>query len=602
MNRGPSEFKKAKDFKGTMGKLFSYMKEYKLKMGIVVVFAILGTSFSIVGPNILRKATNKLYEGVVAKMTRVPNAGIDFDYIGNILLIMLGLYVASLVFGAIQNFILTDVTQKISYGLRKQISEKINKLPLKYFDKNSYGDVLSRITNDIDTVSQSLTQSLSQILTSVTMVIGVLIMMLTISWQMTLVAMIVIPLSGAIISLIVKNSQRYFKEQQELLGAVNGTVEEQFSGHNIVKAFNRQETSKREFSKLTDELYGSSWKSQFLSGIMMPIMNFVGNVGYVAVVIAGGYFTIQKVIQVGDILAFIQYVRSFTQPISQLAQIANTLQSTAAAAERVFEFLEEEEEIKEVESGKSIENVKGNVEFKNVKFGYTEDKIIINDFSAKIAEGKKVAIVGPTGAGKTTIIKLLTRFYELNGGEILIDGTDITDFTRHDLRELFGIVLQDTWLYNGTIMENIRYGRLDATDEEVVEAAKVANADHFIRTLPGCYNMVISEEGDNVSQGQKQLLTIARAILADPKILILDESTSSVDTRTEILLQSAMDKLMEGRTSFVIAHRLSTIKNADIILVMKDGDIVEQGSHDELVAQGGFYANLYNSQFENRDE
>lgn len=598
---GPGAVEKAKDFKGTMAKLWGYLKPYKLSIIMVVFFAAASSAFSIAGPNILRKATNKLVEGFIEKITGVPGGGIDFDYIGMILLIILGLYLASALFGFIQGYVITGVAQKVSYSFRKEISEKINKLPLKYFDNNSYGEVLSRVTNDIDTVSQSLNQSMSQIITSIVTIVGVLIMMITISWQMTLISILILPVSMFLIMAVVKKSQKYFKEQQKSLGETNGYVEEVYGGQNIVKAFNREDDSKREFKEMNDELYGSAWKSQFLSGMMMPIMNFVGNLGYVLVSISGGWFVVRNVIKIGDILAFIQYVRTFTQPIAQIAQMANLLQSTAAAAERVFEFLEEEDEVEEKDGRLDLDSVRGEVEFDHVSFGYEEGKTIINDFSVNVKPGQKVAIVGPTGAGKTTVVKLLMRFYELNEGTIKIDGRDINDFRRSDLRNAFGMVLQDTWLFNGSILENIRYGNLNASDEEVMEAAKSAHADHFIRTLPNCYDMDINEEANNISQGQKQLLTIARAILSDPKILILDEATSSVDTRTEILIQKAMENLMKGRTSFIIAHRLSTIRDADLILVMKDGDIVEQGTHDELLRAKGFYESLYNSQFEISD-
>lgn len=596
---GPGAVEKAKDFKGTMLKLWGYLKPYKLSIIFVVLFAAGSASFSIAGPNILRRATNKLVEGFMSKLA--GTGGIDFEYIGRVLLVILGLYLASALFAFIQGYVITGVAQKVSYSFRKEISEKINKLPLKYFDKHSYGEVLSRVTNDIDTVSQSLNQSMSQIITSVVTIVGVLIVMLTISWQMTLISVLILPLSMLLITAIIKRSQKFFKDQQKSLGETNGYVEEIYGGHNIVKAFNREEDSKEEFEKMNGDLYNSAWKSQFLSGIMMPMMNFVGNLGYVMVSISGGWFVVRNIIKVGDILAFIQYVRTFTHPIAQIAQMANLLQSTAAAAERVFEFLEEEGEVQEKGGSLDAKSLKGEVEFEHVSFGYEEGKSIINDFSVSVKPGQKVAIVGPTGAGKTTVVKLLMRFYELNGGSIKVDGRDITDFRRSDLRNAFGMVLQDTWLFNGSIMENIRYGKLEATDEEVVEAAKAAHADHFIRTLPKCYDMEINEEASNISQGQKQLLTIARAILSDPKILILDEATSSVDTRTEVLIQKAMENLMEGRTSFIIAHRLSTIKDADIILVMKEGDIVEQGSHNELLKAEGFYASLYNSQFEIAD-
>lgn len=588
---------KAKDFKGTMKKLMSYLSPYKLAILLVIIFAIGSSVFNIVGPKILGNATTKIFEGLVSKVSN-SGGGIDFDAIFRTLTILASLYIISSIFSFIQTFITSDISQKVSYNLRKSISEKINKLPLNYYDRKTNGEVLSRVTNDIDAISQNLNQILSQMITSATTLIGVLIMMLSISVTMTLVSLIVIPLSLVMIMLVVKKSQKHFRAQQEYLGHTNGHIEEMYSGHNIMKAFNGEEKAIEEFDKLSDTLYNSAWKSQFLSGMMMPIMTFIGNLGYVIVAIMGGFLAIRNKIQVGDILAFIQYVRSFMQPIAQTAQIANVMQQTAAAAERVFEFLEEEEVVEDVKDPISIEGIEGAVEFEHVRFGYNEDKIIINDFSINIKPGQKVAIVGPTGAGKTTIVKLLMRFYELNGGKILIDGHDYRDFTRNDLRKIFGMVLQDTWLFNGSIMENIRYGRLDASDEEVIEAAKLAHAHHFIKTLADGYNMEINEEADNISQGQKQLLTIARAILSDPKILILDEATSSVDTRTEVLIQQAMENLMEGRTSFIIAHRLSTIKNADIILVMKDGDIVEQGTHEELLKSKGFYSELYNSQFE----
>ena len=588
---------KAKDFKGTMKKLISYLSPYKLAILLVIVFAIGSSVFNIVGPKILGNATTKIFEGLVSKVSN-SGGGIDFDAIFRTLTILASLYIISSIFSFVQTFITSDISQKVSYNLRKSISEKINKLPLNYYDRKTNGEVLSRVTNDIDAISQNLNQILSQMITSATTLIGVLIMMLSISVTMTLVSLIVIPLSLVMIMLVVKKSQKHFRAQQEYLGHTNGHIEEMYSGHNIMKAFNGEEKAIEEFDKLSDTLYNSAWKSQFLSGMMMPIMTFIGNLGYVIVAIMGGFLAIRNKIQVGDILAFIQYVRSFMQPIAQTAQIANVMQQTAAAAERVFEFLEEEEVVEDVKNPISTEGIEGAVEFDHVRFGYNEDKIIINDFSINIKPGQKVAIVGPTGAGKTTIVKLLMRFYELNGGKILIDGHDYRDFTRNDLRKIFGMVLQDTWLFNGSIMENIRYGRLDASDEQVIEAAKLAHAHHFIKTLADGYNMEINEEADNISQGQKQLLTIARAILSDPKILILDEATSSVDTRTEALIQQAMENLMEGRTSFIIAHRLSTIKNADVILVMKDGDIVEQGTHEELLKSKGFYSELYNSQFE----
>ncbi len=586
----------ARDFKGTMGRLLHYLRAYRVQLVVVLLFAIASTIFAIVGPKILGQATTKLFEGVVAQIA--GTGSVDFVYIGNIIALLAALYIISALFSYAQGWIMSGVSMKVTYQFRRDIAEKINRMPLKYFDGTNHGEVLSRITNDVDTVSQTLNQSLSQIVTSVTTLIGVFIMMLTISWVMTLVALVMIPLSFGIIALVISKSQKFFKEQQDYLGHVNGHVEEMYSGHNVVKAFNGEQKSVEKFDVYNNTLYNSAWKSQFLSGLLMPILSFVGNLNYVAVSIIGGYLAIRGSIAIGDIQAFIQYVRLFTQPIAQIANISNVLQQTAAAAERVFEFMDEDEEVAETASGLTPEKIGGSVEFKDVHFGYNPDKIIINDFSAKVAPGQKIAIVGPTGAGKTTIVKLLMRFYDVNSGAILVDGHDIREFTRHDLRSMFGMVLQDAWLYNTTIMENIRYGRLDATDEEVIEAAKAAHVDHFVRTLPDGYNMVLDEEAGNVSQGQKQLLTIARAILADPKILILDEATSSVDTRTEVLIQKAMDNLMQNRTSFIIAHRLSTIRNADLILVMKDGDIVEQGSHLDLLAKGGFYADLYNSQFE----
>ena len=589
---------KAKDFKGTMKKLGKYMSSYKVGIILVLIFAIGSTIFAIVGPKILGKATTLIFNGLIDKVKGVEGAGIDFEEIGRILLIILSLYVVSTIFSFIQGYIMSGVAQKISYKMRKELAEKINRIPMKYFDTKTHGEVLSRVTNDIDTLSQSLNQSMAQLITSVIMIIGVLVMMLSISWIMTLAAVIILPVSMGFMSIIMKNSQKYFKSQQKYLGNVNGQVEELYGGHNIVKVFNGEDDAIKEFDTLNDELYNTAWKSQFLSGMMMPIMTFIGNLGYVVVSILGGYLTIKKTIEVGDIQSFIQYVRQFTQPIAQIAQVGNLMQSTAAAAERVFEFLEEEEEDQFVVNPVSVDNLEGGVEFESVKFGYNKDKVIINDFTARIKPGQKVAIVGPTGAGKTTIVKLLMRFYDVNEGAILVDGYDIRDFNRGELRQMFGMVLQDTWLFNGSIRENIRYGKLGASDEEVKAAAKAAHAHHFIKTLPDSYNMELNEEASNVSQGQKQLLTIARAILADPKILILDEATSSVDTRTEVLIQKAMDNLMEGRTSFIIAHRLSTIRNADLILVMDNGDIVEQGSHDELIEQNGFYSNLYNSQFD----
>ncbi|MFA3992511.1 ABC transporter ATP-binding protein [Clostridioides difficile] len=601
MGRGPmgksmGAGQKANDFKGTMRKLIAYLSKFKISIILVIVFAIGSASFSIVGPKILGKATTKIF-GLVSKVSG-GNVGIDFNAIGKILTFLLFLYLISALFSFIQGFIMSGISQKVSYNLRKEISAKLDRLPMKYFDTKTHGEILSRITNDIDTLNQSLNQSMTQLITSVTTMIGVLIMMLSISGIMTLVAVLILPISMFVISRIIKKSQKYFRYQQEYLGNVNGQVEETYSGQTIVKAFNREDEVIEEFDKLNDSLYNSAWKSQFLSGIMQPLMMFIGNLGYVMVSILGGWLAIKKTIEVGDIQSFIQYVRNFTQPMTQIAQVANLLQSTAAASERVFEFLEEEEEVQIVENAVSIDGLEGKIDFENVNFGYNPNKTIINDFSVNVEPGQKVAIVGPTGAGKTTIVKLLMRFYDVNSGSILIDGHNIKDFNRSELREMFGMVLQDTWLFSGSIMENIRYGKLNATDEEVIEAAKSAHVHRFIKTLPDGYKMKLNEEASNVSQGQKQLLTIARAILADPKILILDEATSSVDTRTEVLIQKAMDNLMEGRTSFVIAHRLSTIRDADMILVMNEGDIVEQGNHEELLKKGGFYANLYNSQFE----
>ena len=579
---------KAKDFKGTMKKLFTYLSEYKIGIFFVMIFAIGSTVFNIIGPKVLGKATTEIFKGLVGKVS--GGSGIDFTKIGKILLTLLCLYVISACFSFIQGYIMTGVSQKLTYRMRKEISEKINRMPMNYFDTTTHGEVLSRVTNDVDTLSQSLNQSATQMITSVTTIIGVLIMMISISPLMTVIALLILP---------VKHSQKYFKSQQEYLGHINGQVEEVYGGHNIVKAFNKEEDVIREFDETNDILFRSAWKSQFLSGMMMPIMQFVGNLGYVGVSILGGYLAIKQTIEVGDIQSFIQYVRSFTQPIQQVAQVANMLQSTAAASERVFEFLDEKEEDQFAENPVSVEGLQGNVEFEHVHFGYNPEHIIINDFSAKVKEGQKIAIVGPTGAGKTTMIKLLMRFYDVNSGAIKIDGHNIKDFNRSELRQMFGMVLQDTWLFSGSIEDNIKYGKLDATHEEVVAAAKAAHVHRFVQTLPSGYNMILNEEASNVSQGQKQLLTIARAILADPKILILDEATSSVDTRTEVQIQKAMDNLMKGRTSFVIAHRLSTIRDADLILVMKDGDIIEQGNHEELLEKNGFYAELYNSQFEN---
>lgn len=588
---------KARDFKGALSQLLKYLRVYRLSIGVVLVFAIASTIFSIVGPKILGQATTKLFEGVMGQLAGT-GTGIDFVYIGNIMLIMVGLYLLSALFNYIQGWIMSGVSMKVTYQFRKDIGEKINRMPLKYFDNTNHGEVLSRITNDVDTVSQTLNQSLSQIVTSVTTLIGVLLMMLSISWVMTVISLIMLPVSFGILATVMKRSQRYFKEQQDYLGHVNGHVEEMYGSHIVVKAFNGEQKSVEKFDKYNSKLYNSAWKSQFISGLLMPVITFVGNLNYVIISIAGGLLAINGSITIGDIQAFIQYARLFTQPIAQISNSANIFQQTLAAAERVFEFLAQPEEVAEVSNPVQLKNVLGAVEFKNVHFGYNPEQTIINDFSAAVKPGQKVAIVGPTGAGKTTIVKLLMRFYDVNSGAILVDGYDIRDFSRHDLRDMFGMVLQDAWLYNDSIMANIRYGHLKASDEEVIEAAKAAHVDHFVRTLPNGYNMVLDEEASNVSQGQKQLLTIARAILADPKILILDEATSSVDTRTEVLIQKAMDNLMQNRTSFIIAHRLSTIRNADIILVMKDGDIVEQGNHEELLAQNGFYAELYNSQFE----
>ncbi|MBE6051289.1 MAG: ABC transporter ATP-binding protein [Clostridium sp.] len=591
---------KAKDFKGTMKKLLNELSAFKIGLIAVLIVAIASAAFSIVGPKILGKVTTKIFEGIVDKITGT-GAGIDFDAIGKILLFLIGLYIISAVFQFMQGYIMSGVSQKMCYNLRTKLISKVNRMPMNYFESRTNGEILSRFTNDIDTLGQSLNQSVTQLITSVTTVIGILIMMFSISVQMTLVALLVLPVSGALIGAVVKRSQRYFKSQQEYLGHVNGQVEEVYGGHNIVKVFNREKKSIEEFDKMNNKLYESAWKSQFLSGLMMPIITFVGNLGYVGVSILGGWLAIKKTIEVGDIQSFIQYVKNFTQPIAQLAQVSNMIQSTVAAAERVFEFLDEEEEDQTVPNPVSLEGIKGSVQFEDVHFGYNPDKIIINDFSVDVKPGQKVAIVGPTGAGKTTMVKLLMRFYDVNSGAIKIDGHNIKDFNRTELRDLFGMVLQETWLFNGSIKENIRYGKLGTSDEDVIRAAKAAHVDHFIRTLPGGYDMELNEEASNVSQGQKQLLTIARAILADPKILILDEATSSVDTRTEVLIQKAMDNLMEGRTSFVIAHRLSTIRDADVILVMKDGDIIEQGNHEELLAAKGFYYNLYNSQFEKEE-
>ena len=593
--RGMVPGEKAKDLKGALGKILRYMGKYKIAVVFVMIIAACSTVFSVLGPKVLGKATTGLAEGLMAKVA--GTGGIDFSYIGKVLLFVLCLYLLSSVLSFVQGWIMTGITQKICYRMRKEITEKINRMPMKYFESRTYGEVLSRITNDVDTLGMGLNQSVTQIITSTATIIGVLVMMLSISPLMTLIALVVLPVSGLCVSLVVKKSQKHFITQQEYLGHINGQVEESYGGHLVIKAYNKEDEMIAQFNRTNDVLYTSAWKSQFLSGIMMPIMQFVGNLGYAAVALSGGMLAIRGVITIGDIQAFIQYVKSFTQPIQQIAQVTNQVQSMAAAAERVFEFLEEEEEDQVVDHPADVTKVIGNVAFDHVSFGYNPNQLIVHDFSAQVAAGQKIAIVGPTGAGKTTMVKLLMRFYDVNSGSIRIDGHDIREFNRRELRDAFGMVLQDTWLFKGSIMENIRYGRLDATDEEVVAAAKAAHADHFIRTLPGGYEMELNEDASNISQGQKQLLTIARAILADNRILILDEATSSVDTRTEELIQSAMDNLMKGRTSFVIAHRLSTIKNADIILVMKDGDIIEQGSHEELLEQGGFYADLYNSQF-----
>ena len=596
MGHGMQPGEKPKDLKGSLGKLLSYIGSFKAAIIVVMIFAAASTVFNVIGPKILGKATTALSEGLMAKIQ--GTGGIDFTYIGQILLFVLGLYVCSAAFNFIQGWIMTGVTQKICYRMRKEISEKINRMPMKYFESRTYGEVLSRITNDVDTLGQGLNQSITTIITSVATLIGVLIMMLSISPLMTLIAIVILPISMALISFVVKKSQKYFKDQQEYLGHINGQVEEVYGGHLVIKAFNREKDTIDEFNRTNEILYQSAWKSQFLSGMMQPIMMFVGNLGYAAVALSGGLFAIRGTITIGDIQAFIQYVKNFTQPIQQIAQVINQVQSMAAASERVFDFLNEEEEDQTAENPADVSTVTGTVDFDHVQFGYNPDQTIIKDFSAHVKPGQKIAIVGPTGAGKTTMVKLLMRFYDVNSGSIKLDGHDVREFNRRELRDAFGMVLQDTWLFKGTIMENIRYGRLDATDEEVIAAAKAAHADHFIKTLPGGYQMELNEDASNVSQGQKQLLTIARAILADNKILILDEATSSVDTRTEVTIQKAMDNLMRGRTSFVIAHRLSMIRNADLILVMKDGDIVEQGNHEELLAKNGFYANLYNSQFE----
>ena len=594
---GPMVVEKAKDSKGTIKKLFkNYLSKYKISLIIVFIFAVGSTIFTIVGPKILGNATTEIFTGLVGKLS--GDTGIDFAKIGTILITLLSLYLVSTLFSFVQGITMSNVSQKLTYKLRNDLAKKISKLPMNYFDKKTNGEILSVITNDIDTLSQNLNQCITQLITSVCTIIGILIMMLTISWEMTVISIIILPIASFFISKIVKRSQKYFKKQQEYLGHVNGQVEEMYGGHIIVKAFNREDAAIKEFKKANGQLYHAAWRAQFLSGLMQPFMGFIGNIGYVAVAIVGGYFAIQGKITVGNIQSFIQYNRQFTQPIGQIAQALGMIQSMIAAAERVINFLEEKEEPQTIENPASTENLKGNITFEDVHFGYSDDKIVINDFNAKIKDGQKIAIVGPTGAGKTTMVKLLMRFYDVNSGKILVDGTDIKDFDRGELRKMFGMVLQDTWLFGGTIKDNIKYSKPDATDEEVIEAAKAAHVHHFIKTLPNGYDMILNEESSNVSAGQKQLLTIARVILADPRILILDEATSSIDTRTEMQIQSAMDNLMKGRTSFIIAHRLSTIKNADLILVMNHGDIVEQGTHEELLQKNGFYAGLYNSQFE----
>ena len=593
--RGPVTTEKAKDFKGTVKKLFHSLGKYKIQLVVIAIFAIASTIFSIVGPKILGNATTELFNGLISKLS--GGTGIDFGKIASILIFLICLYIISALFSYIQGFIMTGISQKYTYELRKKVSVKINKLPMNYFDKKTHGEVLSIITNDIDTMSMSLNQSATQLITSITTIIGILVMMLSINVVMTVVALLILPIASLITMFIVKHSQRYFANQQEYLGHVNGQIEEMYSGQNVIKVFNAEDKVIKNFEKDNEMLCSSGWKSQFFSGMMHPIMNFIGNLGYVVVAILGGYYAIKGKITVGNIQSFISYTKNFTNPIAQLAQVSNMIQAMIAASERVFEFLEETEEV-ETKHPLKVENIEGNVTFDHVKFGYSEEQIIIHDFSVKVKKGQKIAIVGPTGAGKTTMVKLLMRFYNVNDGQILIDGNNINDYKRSDLRHIFGMVLQDTWLFSGTIMDNLRYGKLDATDDEVIEAAKKAHVHHFIQTLPDSYNMELNEETNNISQGQKQLLTIARAILANPKVLILDEATSSVDTRTEILIQKAMDELMKGRTSFIIAHRLSTIRDADLILVMNNGDIVEQGNHEELLAKGGFYASLYNSQFE----
>ncbi|MBP3255126.1 MAG: ABC transporter ATP-binding protein [Clostridia bacterium] len=595
------QLEKAKDVKGTLKRLInSYLGKYKIALIIVFIFAIGGTLFSIIGPKILGNATTEIYNGIVSKISGGP--GINFESIAQILLTLLTLYMASALFSFIQGFVMTNISQKLTYKIRNDLIEKINRLPMKFFDKKTKGEILSIFTNDVDTLSQNLNQSITQIITAICTMVGILIMMFTISWQMTLISLLILPISAFIVKFIVGKSQKYFKKQQDYLGHVNGQVEEIYGGLTIVKAFNGEEKAIEEFTKANDTLYHSAWKSQFLSGLMFPVMGFISNIGYVAVAILGGYLAINGTITVGNIQSFIQYNKQFTRPINEIAQISAMLQAMMAAAERIFEFLDEKEEIETANDNIEIDKLSGNVKFDHVRFGYDEDKIVIKDFSADIKDGQKIAIVGPTGAGKTTMVKLLMRFYDVNDGAILVDGINIKEFKRENLRKMFGMVLQDTWLFNGTIKDNIKYGRPEASDNDVIEAAKAAHIHHFIKTLPNSYDMVLNEETSNISAGQKQLLTIARVILTDPKVLILDEATSSIDTRTEIQIQKAMDNLMHGRTSFIIAHRLSTIKNADLILVMNHGDIVEQGNHEELLAKGGFYADLYNSQFDEGEE